>query len=113
MSTIAGFCNPESLPLDYNATNPSEGQHVKLRTTAEIHRRIAFVLGAMRDLTRARVSIKVLRLEGKGSVGDAVLAPEKAKLRAEVSEIGGHAARRPGRAHGFAAPSAPELRRGL
>ncbi len=89
MSTIAGFCNPESLPLDYNATNPSEGQHVKLRTTAEIHRRIAFVLGAMRDLTRARVSIKVLRLEGKGSVGDAVLAPEKAKLAQKSARLVG------------------------
>ncbi|MCC6150993.1 MAG: hypothetical protein IT461_12135 [Planctomycetes bacterium] len=89
MSAIAGFCNPEGAPLEYNATNPSEGEHVKLRTTVEVHRRVAFVLAAMREMARARVSIKVLRIEGQGSVGDAVLAPDKARQAQKSSRLVG------------------------
>lgn len=89
MSAVIDFCNPEGMPVEFNGTNPAEGERVKLRTGAELHRRVEFVLGAMREMTRARVSVRVLRLDTKGGVGDAVLSPEKAKEAQKASRLVG------------------------
>ncbi len=89
MSTIGNLCNPEGYPLDYNASNPAEGERVKVSTTAEVHKRIEFVISAMRDLARARVSVKVFRLGSSGNVGEGSLSPAQAQAAQKNSKLVG------------------------
>ena len=89
MSSIANFCNPEGQELQFDGGNPSDGERVRVTTTPEVHRRIEFVISALRELVRARVSVKVFRLNAGGNVGEASLSPAQAQAAQKNSKLVG------------------------
>lgn len=88
ISEVAQFCNPEGYALDFSATRGG-GERVAVRTVPEVQRRVAFVMAALREIARARVSVKVLRLDGKGTPAGATVTADQAREAQKVAKLVG------------------------
>lgn len=88
MADVANVCNTDGSSLQFSGVRGASTR-ILVRTTPELHRRIAFVVAALREIAKARVSIKVLRLDGKGTPGGVTMTADQAREAQKSAKLVG------------------------
>ncbi len=89
MYELISFCNLDGESADVAGLDPAGPQRVRVAATESVHKRIQWVLSALNEIVRARVSVKVYQLADNGSVGSGVLTAGQAQLATKSARLVG------------------------